>query len=564
MPATKSGLIPENFIDTIIERADIYNYIAQTVNLKTINNNSFKGLCPFHNEKTPSFHVHRDKQYFHCFGCGEHGNVINYIMKAKHLTFPDTIKILAEDLNLELPEANTETTHNYKLAYRMLQIIQTSYVNNLQNNKKATQYLHDRGLSKATIEKFGIGFASNSTIDLEDKKLAQEIGILNARAKPYFYNRITFPILNTVGKVIGFGARVLDASLPKYLNSKESFVFHKSNTIYGLFQAKQSKHDYLIVVEGYMDVIALTESGVNNAVATLGTAITPSHITLLFKHYNKIAFCFDGDTAGEKAAWKTVNILLPHLGDGKEIKFVLLPKGEDPDSFIKQYGKDKWRDLFKNSLELSEFFFKYLQDNYPHTSIAQKANFGKIAQELISKMPNSIGKQLMFQKLEVILETQIQVDNTKTQKQQPKIAVTHIEKAIKMIVHNPSLAHSVELGEITQDASDAECLALNAIIELCITNNIETLAKLQIAGKNHKFGPLIDQYAQIPFDNIDESILNNSLQIEICSIELGLISSKISSITEISGNREQIKKLFERKSAMIKWLTKLREISNVR
>lgn len=559
--STRSGLIPESFIETIIERSDIYNYVCQTVSLKNSNANSYKGLCPFHQEKTPSFHVHRDKQYFHCFGCGEHGNVINFLMKIRNLTFPDAVKLIAEDLNLPLPTEESSNNLPYKQAYEILAAYSASCQSSLAKNPACLKYLKERGLSEETIRAYQLGFTPTS-INVEANELAQTLGIFNNYQKPYFRSRVIFPITNATGKIIGFGGRALDNSLPKYLNSKESFVFHKSKILYGLHQAKQTKPEYLIVVEGYMDVIALHEHGIKNAVATLGTAITALHITTLFKHTKKIAFCFDGDNAGQAAAWKTLLQAMPYMGDGYEMKFILLPEAEDPDSLISNHGKQAWKKIFQNGLELSEFFFKNLEAMYPRNTLEQKAKFASEAKKILAQMPNSICKQLMFDELEKRIGTTIvEKDN-----RNPivKYELNDIDRALKLLIHNPKLAKDITLTDCITKSDNLLCKKLTNVLEFISLGGYDTMARLAESAKESDLYPIIEKYVVMPFDEIEESHLLIALTNILLRAELNIIHEKIKIYMANSGSiNKDIQELLQRKSVIISHLNNQRELKDV-
>lgn len=559
MHEIKSGLIPESFIETIIEKTDIFQQVSRIVSLKSSNSNSYKGLCPFHNEKTPSFYVHKDKQYYHCFGCGANGNVIKFIMQTKNLTFPDTIKFLAEELSLTMP-VHCHENQQYKNAYTLLSKAQAKYKRALANNKNALEYLKQRGLSESTREKFGIGYACDFNLEQEEFELAKTLGLLNVRNTCYFFDRITFPIQNNIGKIVGFGGRSINEAQPKYLNSKESFLFHKSEIIYGLFQAKQETHNYIIVVEGYMDVISLHEHGIKNSVATLGTAITAKHITSLFKYYEKIAFCFDGDEAGQNAAWRTLEQVLPILNDGKEIKFLILPKGDDPDSLIRKSGKVGWKILLANGLSLEKYFFNYFDSNYSKNTIAQKANYAKSAQNLINKMQNSIIKQLMQKKLEEIIE--INIEQKLDSKIIPKVKLNNLEQAIKILVHNPSLAKNCVIPDILKNSQLDLCKLFHNIVELCVERDFNSLASLKFGSKTNMLYSDIKRFAEMPFDEIDEQMLVPSLNIELLNAELNIISAQITNNITLNSNKDNLKNLLCRKSEIINLLNELRESPN--
>lgn len=554
-----SGLIPDDFIASLVERADIFNYVSQIVTLKNNNHNSYKGLCPFHQEKTPSFHLHRDKQYFHCFGCGEHGNVINFVMKIRNLTFPDTIRTIAEDLNMEMPSNKQQDSNNYQEAYDILNSQSNAFEQELTTNENAKNYLLKRGLAQATIKEFRLGFCSGRMPLIKQQSLAKSIGIIRENGRAYFYNRIMFPIINTTGKVVGFGGRALDNTNPKYLNSKESFVFHKSKILYGLFQAKKHKPEYLIVVEGYMDVIALYQHGIKNAVASLGTAITTSHISLLFKHTKKIACCFDGDAAGQKAAWKTLIQAIPLMGDGYEIKFILLPEGEDPDSLISNRGKEAWKAIFQDALDFSDFFFKNLLSGQQTDSIEQKAKIAKNGKDLLDKMPNSYCKQLMLTELNKVVGNVICSPEVK-QNNRPKNNLSELDRILKLIIQNPQIASDLTIPEflLKQDL----CKRLVDVVELIKSKRFNSLASLVAGTASCDLHTTINKFADMPLDLIEGDRLLITLTVLMLKAELALIQEQVRS--EINCNNMQyLKDLLHRKSVIISELNNHRELNNV-
>ena len=413
------GRIPQNFINDVLDRLDIIDVIGSRIELRKSGKN-YSACCPFHDEKTPSFSVSPDKQFYYCFGCGAGGNAVGFVLDFDKTTFPETIENLAKRVGLEMPaeSVSNDSEGNYKkLLFPVIKDADSFYRRSLRdptNAKKAIEYLKSRGLNGETARNFGIGFASpgweNLLQDLgkNEEKVEQLkiVGLLidrNEEGKLYdrFRNRIMFPIRDVRGRTIGFGGRVLSDEKPKYLNSPETPLFHKGRELYGLYEANRHFRNIenLIVVEGYMDVAVLAQNGVHNAVATLGTAVTIEHLNKIFRYTSEIIFCFDGDDAGRKAAYRALDTSLPVIVDGRSAKFMFLPEGEDPDTIIRKIGAKKFLELVANATPLSEFIFESLSAEYDHNSVDGKAKLSKLVIPLINKMPGGVFKTLMIRAL---------------------------------------------------------------------------------------------------------------------------------------------------------------------
>jgi DNA primase len=366
-------VIPKNFIQDLLNRLDIVDVVERYVPLKKAGAN-YVACCPFHNEKSPSFTVSQTKQFYHCFGCGAHGTAIGFVMEHAGLGYVDAIEELARSVGLEVPHERQAAGDAYhKVAPDLYEVMQTAtryYREQLKLTQRAIDYLKQRGLSGEIAAKFGIGYAPDgwqnlaaAFPDYQDATLNETgLVITSNEAKRYdrFRDRIMFPIINVRGQVIGFGGRVLDKGEPKYLNSPETPLFEKGRELYGLFQAQKAIRavQRVLVVEGYMDVVALAQHGVEYAVATLGTATTPYHIQKLLRLTEHIVFCFDGDKAGQKAAWRALENALPYLQDGKRISFLFLPVEHDPDSFIREFGKDAFEQRMQEAMPLSAYLLR--------------------------------------------------------------------------------------------------------------------------------------------------------------------------------------------------------------
>jgi DNA primase len=366
-------MIPKNFIQDLLNRLDIVDVVERYVPLKKAGAN-FVACCPFHSEKSPSFTVSQTKQFYHCFGCGAHGTAIGFVMEHAGLGYVDAIEELARSVGLEVPHERRATGETYqKVTPDLYEVMQTAtryYREQLKLSRRAIDYLKQRGLSGEIAARFGIGYAPDgwqnlaaAFPDYQDDTLNETgLVITGDEGKRYdrFRDRIMFPIVNVRGQVIGFGGRVLEKGEPKYLNSPETPLFQKGRELYGLYQAQKAIRggERVLVVEGYMDVVALAQHGVEYAIATLGTATTPYHVQKLLRLTEHIVFCFDGDAAGQRAAWRALENALPYLQDGKRISFLFLPAEHDPDSFIREFGKDAFEQRVQEAVPLSAYLLR--------------------------------------------------------------------------------------------------------------------------------------------------------------------------------------------------------------
>jgi DNA primase len=366
-------VIPKSFIQDLLNRLDIVDVVERYLPLKKAGAN-FVACCPFHNEKSPSFTVSQSKQFYHCFGCGAHGTAIGFVMEHAGMGYVDAIEDLAKSIGMVVPQ-EASNVPQHKVAPDLYDLMQTAtryYREQLKQSPRAIEYLKKRGLSGEVAARFGIGYSPdawqnlNKAVPNYDDASLVETGLViegeNDKRYDRFRDRIMFPIVNVRGQVIGFGGRVLDKGEPKYLNSPETPLFEKGHELYGLFQAQKSirAHQRVVVVEGYMDVVALAQHGVEYAVATLGTATTPFHVQKLLRLCEQVVFCFDGDKAGQKAAWRALENSLPHLVDGKRIGFLFLPEEHDPDTYIREFGTEAFEVELDNSLPLSGYLLREL------------------------------------------------------------------------------------------------------------------------------------------------------------------------------------------------------------
>ena len=420
-----AGLIPQSFIDDLLNRTDIVDVVSSRLQMKKAGKN-YTACCPFHKEKTPSFSVSPDKQFYYCFGCGAGGNALGFIMDHDNLDFPQAVEELAKAAGMEIPREESGRAHKPRQPtdsplYPLLTAAADFYRQALKSHparKAAVDYLKGRGLTGEIARDFGLGFAppgwdnlyKHLSSDTLQQKAMIDAGLLVENAetgKRYdrFRDRVMFPIRDSRGRIIAFGGRVLGDDKPKYLNSPETPVFHKGQELYGLFEARKFNRslDEIIVVEGYMDVIALAQQGLRNAVATLGTATSEEHMKRLFRVVPSVLFCFDGDQAGRNAAWRALEATLPCLQDGRRARFLFLPEGEDPDTLVRSEGTDAFKArINQHAQPLADYFFQQLTEETDPRSLEGRAHMATLAAPLIDKVPGANLRNLMRQHLSEI------------------------------------------------------------------------------------------------------------------------------------------------------------------
>ena len=523
-----TGLIPQSFIDDLLHRTDIVEVIDKRVPLKKRGNN-YTACCPFHQEKTPSFSVNQDRQFYYCFGCGAGGNAIGFVMNFEQSEFPQALETLARDAGLEVPreesKAQKQKSSENAEIIKVLELASKFYQFQLRqhsNKNEAVSYLKDRGVSGEIARDFGLGYAPAGWDNLikavvSDEKHEQSLlraGLIIQRNKDKndekekdgqrryydrFRERIIFPIRDSRGRTIAFGGRVLNDEKPKYLNSPETAVFHKSSELYGLFEAKKSgeKFTKLLLVEGYMDVIALAQMGIKNAVATLGTATSSKHLIRMFRQVTEIIFCFDGDDAGGAAAWRALETTLPLMQDGRQVKFLFLPSGTDPDTHVRAVGKEKFELELESAKPLEDFFFEKLSEDLDMNSIEGKARLSNLSKKYIRQIPRGVYAQLMLDRLsqtlgvsseslDLLLSTNAPkqessppippVPNTEWQSSKGrKTTNTNLSayrkpasvKAIELLLRNPEIALSVNQNlEPLRTAEDEGRKLLLSLVEM--------------------------------------------------------------------------------------------------
>ena len=406
-------MIPESFIQDLLARVDIVDLVDSYVPLKKAGAN-YAACCPFHNEKSPSFTVSPTKQFYHCFGCGAHGTAIGFVMEYQGMGFVDAVKELAGRAGMVVPDSEGFSPEKFGQTRNLVELMGRAaayYKEQLKRSPKAIDYCKKRGLTGEVAARFGMGYAPDGWNNLKsifpdydsDDLKAAGLVIDNESGRRYdrFRDRLMIPIVNPKGDIIAFGGRIIDQGEPKYLNSPETPLFEKGRELFGLPQARQALRETntAIVTEGYMDVIALAQNGVGNAVATLGTATTPTHVQKLLRQVDRIVFCFDGDNAGRKAAWRALENALEALADNKQIGFVFLPTEHDPDSFIRAEGKPAFDRAVAQAMPLSDFLLRELAQRCDLTSSEGKAKLIYEAKPLLLKLPTPLLRLQLVKRL---------------------------------------------------------------------------------------------------------------------------------------------------------------------
>ncbi len=455
-----AGRIPQSFINDLLARVDIVDVVEQRMSLKKAGKN-YSGLCPFHDEKTPSFTVSQDKQFYHCFGCQAHGTALGFIMEFDRLEFVEAVETLAAHVGVEVPREQSSRTQPKADPdlYAVLEAAERYYRQSLRNAPEAIDYLKNRGLTGEVARDFGIGYAppgwQNLSDELRDVKssllLDAGLHIKNDKGRVYdrFRERIMFPIRDTRGRVIGFGGRTLSADDgPKYLNSPETPVFQKGSELYGLYEARRAlrRIEKLIVVEGYMDVVALAQHGVANVVATLGTATGEAHFHKMYRYADEVVCCFDGDQAGRQAAWRALEGALPTLNEHRQIKLVFLPDGEDPDSLIRQQGRDGFLKFIDNAVPGLEFLFQRLSQGLDLDSVDGRARLAGLVTPYIEKVPAGVLRTLLLQKLQdatgLGASTAVRSKPSSQRKASPSALSKLSERLLTLLLKSPGLWHA--------------------------------------------------------------------------------------------------------------------------
>ncbi|MBJ2128170.1 DNA primase [Alteromonas sp. IB21] len=520
-----AGKIPRDFIDDLLSRTDVVDVVDSRVKLKKAGKN-YQACCPFHNEKSPSFTVSQDKQFYHCFGCGAHGNAISFIMEFDRLEFVEAIEELARYHGLEVPREkgnrpamSEEKKQQQQDDYAVMEQVARFFQHQLRqngNSKKAIDYLKNRGLSGDIVKQWEIGYAPDSwdallnTFGKDPQRIKQlvDLKLVNrndqGRTYDFFRDRIMFPIRDKRGRVVGFGGRVLDDGGPKYLNSPETRIFHKGSELFGFYSARQNNRnlDTVVIVEGYMDVVALSQFDINIATAALGTATTPEHIQMLVRATSHIVCCYDGDRAGREAAWRALENALPALKDGVRLSFLFLPDGEDPDTMVRQIGKEAFMGMLDEAMPLSRFFFENLLKTHNVGSPEGKIALKKAALPLIESTLGEDQKQMLLEELAKHTgefdRFKLQQDITKanqgskhayspSRNQVNKPKLSPLRMLIRLLIDKPALASICEDVQIDifAGSSAAGMDLLRDVHRYCLANPKAKTAQLVENFRDH-------------------------------------------------------------------------------
>lgn len=529
--------ISRQFIDSLIARADIVEVIDSRLSLKKAGR-EYKACCPFHGEKTPSFMVSPSKQFYHCFGCGASGNALGFIMEFEHMDFVEAVETLAQDqgvdVEYETNDFNAPAQPRVEPSlYDLLSQANDFFRQQLPKHPVAVEYLKQRGLSGETARDWQIGYAPDSWdalknhLSASDKEL-EAAGLISknetGRVYDKFRDRIMFPIRDRRGRVIAFGGRVMKADDgPKYLNSPETAVFHKGQELFGLYEARKNnrKLERLIVVEGYMDVIGLYQYGVTNAVATLGTATTADHLQRLFRVIDEVVFCFDGDRAGRDAAWKALNVTLPLLNEGKEVYFLFLADGEDPDTLVKAGGKEAFDAALAGKQDLTDFLFDALKQQHDSTQAMGMTSLVAAACTIIASIQSPLLKSLVTQKLarfsgynETDLKRQIgggkaiaQPYTTRPAPAGRQIQLTPMRMAVAVLLQHPKLANQISVNAIPDSLGDPGIKLLNELIDLLHEEPHLTPAMLAERFREHEMVNAVNKLISTELGEAEPKVL---------------------------------------------------------
>ena len=561
-----AGLIPQSFIDDLLDRADIVDVIDRRVKLKKSGKN-YMACCPFHQEKTPSFSVNPEKQFFYCFGCGAGGNALGFLMDYENIEFPAAVESLADSLGMAVPREESTRSRSedegQRALYPLLEQAATYYQRQLrEHSRKATavDYLEGRGLTGEIALQFDLGYAPPGWDNLmkalgttEERQQQLKLGgmlVENESGRVYdrFRDRVVFPIRDQRGRIIGFGGRVLGDDKPKYLNSPETPVFHKGRELYGLYQAKRANRqlDRAIIVEGYMDVIALAQHGITNAVATLGTATGQAHLEKLYRLCPEVVFCFDGDEAGRQAARRAMENALPCMQDGRQARFLFLPDGEDPDTLVRGQGAEHFGQLVQQATPLEAFLFDSLGEGLDVDTLDGKARLSKLAAPLLGQLPAGVYRELMYKELARRTDMQVEaltriVDTAPPApatpppagpvheapapqpKQRPPLTRPQagptglVQTAIFLLLHQPAIAQQVEELAPLQNLQGEEAALLIEMLELLQRRPESTTHMLLGHWYGTEQGELLNRLASqerlIPASGIENEFLDTINQL---------------------------------------------------
>ena len=566
-----SGLIPQHFIDDLIARADIVEVLGTRIQLKKAGR-EYKAICPFHDEKTPSFTVSPSKGFYHCFGCGAHGTALGFLMQHDHLEFPEAVESLARMMGIQVPrEEGERPARRYDELFECMAQAERYFQEQLKSHDRAVAYLKERGIDGATAKRFGIGYAPpgwsqlletmGTSQERLERLLATGLIIRKDNGSHYdrFRDRLMFPIHDSRGRCIGFGGRVLGGDTPKYLNSPETVLFHKGRELYGLFEARQALRDIpcLVVVEGYMDVVGLARHGIDFAAATLGTATTTEHLNRLFRLTDVVHFCFDGDRAGRDAAWRALEVALPEVREGRQVRFVFLPEGQDPDTYVAAHGPQEFEKALHEAIPMSGFLLNELATRVDMSSVDGRARLAELARPLIARVPRGIYKELLTSQVaEAVgispekLTAIVARDESKGKKARHIAGLgaarergaqaatgtrpSAVRRAITLVLHNPGAAAGVDpaaLAGIDRPGADL----LRELIETARSGPHMTMAGLLERFRNHEQARALGKLAAVEMPPAEE--FDPAAELSACLAQL---------VT--AGARERVQFLIEKET----------------
>lgn len=545
-------MIPESFIQELLNRVDIVDVIDKSTPLKKAGAN-YSACCPFHNEKSPSFTVSPTKQFYHCFGCGAHGTAVGFLMEYQGLSFVEAINDLARMVGMIVPqEARDASKPDHKVVLGLQESLQQAaqyYKAELKKSPRAIEYLKARGLSGQVAAKFQVGYAPAGWQNLQsvfpnyDNEALNVAGLVveNDQGRRYdrFRDRIMFPIHDQKGQVIGFGGRVINPEdTPKYYNSPETPLFQKGHELYGLFLARRAIRDAgrALVVEGYMDVVALAQYGIEYAVAALGTATTPFHITKLMRQTDEVVFCFDGDNAGLTAAWRAAMNALPALTDGLKLSFLFLPKGHDPDSYVREFGKEQFEAEIKTAMPLSQYILKHLSEDNPLQSQEDKVRFLNEAEPIMQQI--NAPRSAMYLRKKVAELAQLSIDEMQGLLKLPNLNKAPVQARPKLTRTTNSLHHHFCLTMIMQpalvDKDDLLWVTGSSDDELLLRQTIETCLM-------HPHSKPVVIMRELE-SKVDANIITELKK------ELNVLDETLDLAQAMSGARQQLKQLYLQKN----------------
>ncbi|NOR37768.1 MAG: DNA primase [Woeseiaceae bacterium] len=553
-----SGLIPQHFIDDLITRADIVEVLGHRIQLKKAGR-EFKACCPFHDEKTPSFTVSPSKGFYHCFGCGAHGTALGFLMEYDHMEFVEAVESLAGMMGIEVPREDSQRpARRYDELFELMQKVEKHYQGELRKHQPAVDYLQARDIDGATAKRFGIGYAPagwshlldhfGSSKEATERLLALGLIIRKDNGQHYdrFRERVMFPIRDSRGRCIGFGGRVMGQEEPKYLNSPETVLFHKGRELYGLYEARQAIRNIerLVVVEGYMDVVGLARHGIDFAAATLGTATTDEHLNRLFRLSDEVYFCFDGDRAGRAAAWRALETTLPQIREGRQLRFVFLPEGQDPDSYVQNNGADGFEKAMDQGLALSDYLVEELASQVDMKSVDGRARLAELARPLVNKIPAGVYKELLLERLaETVglaapkLEAILAKDQSKPAphaRREGLSGLRHqsgpsagkpsiVRRAISLLLNNPDAADKLDveqLAGVTRPGTDL----LRDLIETVQAEPTMTTARLLERWRSHEEGRHLGKLAAVELPESED--FDARAELEQCIAQLALAGKR--------------------------------------